>query len=431
MTRDEAKLITNKVLDWAAPYETNVWLSTNQILATRYANNAITQNQEKELLSLTVSVAQDSKVGACSTESFDEENIKKAVQRAKDICRLSRPDPEYLPPLEPVQYPEIPAFVPTAQNFDAHSRTSEIAKAVAVCKKHHHKGAGVFTVELKNSVVANSNGLFGFHDSSLAYFTVTAMTDDSSGWAEECHENPAMIDAVRAAERASLKAEACINPRKVEARKYQVLLEPAAVADLLVFLMWHYDARPADEKRSFMAGKIGAKIVDSRVSLFSDPVYPGLPGTPFNPDGLPAPKVHWIRNGVAETLRCSRYWAAKTGRQPVGMPSCLVMNGGADEYPAMIEAMNRGLVITRFWYIRVVDPMTLLLTGITRDSTCLVEGGRKSHGVLNLRFNESPLTLMQNVEMMSEPVRVGNRYIPVMMPAMLVKDFNFTSTTLF
>ncbi|MBN2055657.1 TldD/PmbA family protein [bacterium] len=431
MNRDYAGDIINRVLNISTADDTVVNLTCSDTKATRYANNAVTQSLERFQERLAVTVSFDRRVGTAISEDLSEEGLAAVVGRAEANARLSKPDPEYVTPVAPVEYVPVNAFHQNTELFDAASRVGRIEAAVDVCRRREQLAAGVFIVGSNHVAVGNSKGLFAYHRHSNAQFTITAMTDDSSGWAEDCHEDVEQLDTVRAAETASMKALAGRRPRAVEPRKYRVLLEPAAVADLLTFMLWFYNARAADEQRSFMSGRQGTRVFHPQVNILSDPTDTRLPGVPFQDDGQPAAQVHWVRDGVAENLVCDRFWAQKSGRSATGMPTNLLMDGTDLPYEELLESMHDGLLITRFWYIRLVDHMTVLLTGMTRDSTCNVIDGSCRFGVLNLRFNESPITMLNNISAMSRPYRVGNRFIPIMMPALIVDDFNFTSRTLF
>jgi predicted Zn-dependent protease len=226
------------------------------------------------------------------------------------------------------------------------------------------------------------------------------------------------------------------NPQPVEPGRYTVILEPQAVGDLVQRAGNALNARTAEEGRSPFSkrgggSRVGERIVDERVSLFSDPTDPQLLSPPFDDQGLALTRQTWIENGVLKTLAYSRFWATRQNRPPTGSADALKLTGGTSSVAEMIRTTPRGLLVTRFWYIRPVDPRTLLLTGLTRDGTFLIEDGRIAKPVQNLRFNESPLFMLNNVEMVGRPERIagtesgGN----IVLPALKVREFNFTSVS--
>lgn len=430
MTTEDTQAILEKTLSFVTAEHAEVTLSGFHQGATRFANNAITQNLAKTDASLSVRAAFGQQVGSASVNQFDEESLRRVVQRAEDIARHSEPDTEYLPPLEPQTYRDVPAFSQATADCTPEDRAAAVREALSAVSGNGLRSAGSLTTEDSFVAVANSEGLFGFHRRSEAHFVDTVMTEDSSGWAEVVTPDVRAIDESTVARVARQKAEAARNPRAVEPKAYTVILEPAAVAELLSFLAWSLDAKAADEGRSALSGKWGTPIAASDVNLRSEPAHPDCPMYPFFGDGLPTPDVTWIENGVLKNLAYSRFWAQKTGHEVTGWPTNLIMDGGDATLEDMIASVERGLLITRFWYIRHVDPMKLLLTGMTRDGLFWIENGEIQHGVKNLRFNESPLNMLQNVEMRG-PVARSGRYLGCLVPALKVRDFRFTSGTTF
>jgi predicted Zn-dependent protease len=257
-----------------------------------------------------------------------------------------------------------------------------------------------------------------------------------SGWAGADHPDWSQINFRAVAETAIRKARLSRNPRPIEPGRYTVILEPQAVGDLVQRVTGALNARTADEGRSAFSkrgggSRVGERIVDARLSLLSDPGDPQLLSAVFDDQGLPLARQVWIENGVLKTLAYSRFWARKQGRQPTGMVGALKLTGGDATVDDMIRSTERGILVTRFWYIRPVDPRTLLLTGLTRDGTFLVENGRISKAVQNLRFNESPLFMLDRVEMAGRPVRVAGTESrgDLVVPALKVRDFHFTSVS--
>ncbi len=289
--------------------------------------------------------------------------------------------------------------------------------------------------------VANNKGMFAYSRSTSSAFTTTVRTQDGtgSGWAGASDNDFRRIDPRMLADRAIEKARKSVNPVAIEPGRYTVILEPTAVANLVQLISGALNARSADEGRSFFSkagggNKIGEKVVDERVTLVSDPLDPRVPAGTFGGDGFPNQKVIWIENGVVKNLAYDRFWAQRTGKAPVSAGGTLAMSGGTSSMDEMIASTERGILVTRFWYIRGVDPRTILFTGLTRDGTFLIENGKVTRPIKNLRYNESPIFMLNNLMMMGRPERVsasesGGPGQAIIVPPLKCRDFNFTSTS--
>ncbi|MCS6859948.1 MAG: TldD/PmbA family protein [Abditibacteriales bacterium] len=434
MTEAEAREILERVLSFAQADHTEVSLSGSSEASTRYANNAITQNVAKTQMHLAVRAAvakgEQFCVGSASVNDFSDEAIRRAVARAEEIARHSAPDTEYLPPVGPQTYLTVNSF----SERTAAATPDDRARVVRACTERVAaqglNSAGSYATAWWFTAIANSAGNFAYHKRSGAHFVCTVMSDDSSGWAEAVHEDVEGVRAEAVTDIALQKALAARHPKTLEPGKYTVLLEPAAVAGLLSFFAWSLDAKAAHEGRSCFSGKEGEKIGGDDVHIFSDPADPRCPTAPFFGDGLPTRRVDWVKGGTLTNLSYSRFWAQKTGHAFTGYPTNLIMqppNGGIP-YEDLLASVERGVLVTRLWYIRFVDPMKLLLTGMTRDGLFWVERGKVAHGLKNLRFNDSPLNLLKNILALGEAVRVGEGMV---VPALVVKDFHFSSGTTF
>jgi predicted Zn-dependent protease len=278
--------------------------------------------------------------------------------------------------------------------------------------------------------MGNSKGMFGYNKSTSVDFSVTVRTEDGtgSGYAIRDFNDVSLLNSKDVTGIAMQKAQASVNAQAIEPGKYTVILEPTAAGDLLGLLTRSLDARSADEGRSFLSKKgggtrVGEKFFDERVNIFSDPDHPQIPGAPWDNEGFPQKPVSWIENGMVKNMFYSRYWAEKQGVQPTGRPSGVIMEGGDQSLADLIKSTERGILVTRFWYIRGVDPQTLLFTGLTRDGTFYIENGQIKFPVKNFRFNESPIIMLNNIEALGRQQRVGGN----MIPAMKIRDFTFTS----
>jgi len=298
------------------------------------------------------------------------------------------------------------------------------------------KAAGFLITGIGASAVGNSKGLFAYQSGTSANYTLTVRTADGtgSGWAGTDHPDWSQLDVKGVAQRAIEKARLSRNPVAVEPGRYTVVMEPQAVGDLVQLLAFALDARSADEGRSAFSKqgggtKIGDKVVDERVTLLSDPADPQLLSNVFDGQGLPARRQVWIENGVLKKLTYSRFWAQKKGQQPDAGTNAVKLVGGTQSLDDLIKSTPRGILLTRLWYLPQVDPRTELYTGLTRDGTFLIENGKISKAVKNLRFNESPLFILNNLEALGRAERVAGTEAggDVVMPALKVRDFNFTS----
>jgi predicted Zn-dependent protease len=364
------------------------------------------------------------------------------VREAEEIASVSPEDREYVESLGPQQYKPTQGFVDATAQISPAARAKAVADVIAACEKDDVVGAGFHQSRGTAAASATKRGNFSYSRSSLASLSLTARTKsgDGSGYFLRNHHDVAKLDTQRIARESIDKALRSRDPKPLDAGNYSVVLEPQAVADLLGFFTFGFDARTADEGRSAFSApggktRIGEKLFDERLSVYSDPWHPELPGSPAAQGGLPAQKLFLVRNGVLETLVYSRFWAKQKGKEPTPGPVNGIMESSAPpvSVPDMIKDTKRGLLVTRFWYIRPVDPRTLLITGLTRDGLWLIEDGKVSRPVRNFRFNQSILKLLApgNLAAIGAPERVGSSEAQgsasSLLPALQVKEFSFTS----
>ncbi len=434
MNEAEAVGLLEKVLGLAAADATVVTLEGGTQASTRLADNAITQNSEKSNSVLTVSCAYGRSHGSASTEDLGEGSLKAVVETAQAIAKRLPADPEYMPPLdanETKKYADVDAFFAETAGLEPLARAEQLAAAAKMVAGKGLRLSGAYLSGDRFEAVANSAGLRGFHRSTEAGVHLTALGETGSGWAEKISNSAADIDANEVAERALKIAEAAQDPTDLAPGKYTVIMSPAAIAEMLAFLFWGgFEAKAVDEGRTFLRGKLGTKICGEETTIGSDPADPRCPGASFQEEGLASPTVAWIEHGILRNLCYSRFWASKQGKEATGRPSNVIMQGGETSLDEMIASTEKGLLITRFWYIRFVDPMMPLVTGMTRDGLFSIENGAVAQAVKHMRFNEDPLDMLRRVALMGRPERTGE-YIPMLIPALKVRDFNFTSTTKF
>ncbi len=430
LTKEEAKAIIDKVLSFAKADETGVTVSGGRTGNIRYARNTVNTSGETDEIGLSITSVFGKKSGSTTINELDEESLKRAVARAEEIARLAPENPEYMPMLGPQNYSEAKTFAPATNSINPDYRAQLAIDSIKPCKDNNLTAAGYLEDFSGFLATGNSKGLFGYNQRTSVDFTVTVRTADGtgSGYAGRDFNDAGLLQAGPVTNIAVQKARASVNAQAIEPGKYTVILEPMAANDLLRLLTSAMDARSADEGRSFLSKKgggtkIGEKLFDERVNIYSDPSHPDIPAAPWTGEGLPAEKTTWVENGVVKNMFYSRYWAQKQGVQPVPRPSGVIFEGGDQSLADMIRNTERGVLVTRFWYIRAVDPQTLLYTGLTRDGTFYIENGQIKFPVKNFRFNESPIIMLNNIEAMGKPERTGGN----MVPPMKIRDFTFTS----
>lgn len=429
-TREEAKKILEKALSFSKADACEINLSGRNSGNIRYARNTVSTAGYQSNQSLVVQSSFGKKVGTATIDEFDDASLEKVVRRAEELAQLSPENPEFMAPLGPQTYDEAITYKESTANITPEYRAEVANSSIVPAAAKDVTAAGFLDDSAQFSAMINSNGLFAYNQSTNVDFTVTMRTNDGtgSGWVTRDYNDIDKFDAAEASKIAIDKAVMSREARAIEPGKYTVILEPAASADLLRNMFGSFNARSADEGRSFMSAKdggnkLGQKIVDERVNLWSDPLHPDVPTSTWNGAGQPLKKTSWIENGVVKNLAYDRYWAEQKGVEPVPFPSNAIMEGGDESLEDMIKGTRKGILVTRFWYIRSVDPQTLLYTGLTRDGTFYIENGQIKFPVKNFRFNESPIIMLNNLESLGQQVRVNGNLIPYMK----IRDFTFTS----
>jgi predicted Zn-dependent protease len=429
-TEEEAKKILEKALSFSKADACEINLSGSNRGNIRYARNTVSTAGYQSTQSLVVQSSFGKKVGTATIDEFDDASLEKVVGRAEELAKLAPENPEFMPPLGPQQYDESITYKEATAKVTPEYRAEVASKSIVPAAAKDVTAAGFLNDGESFSAMINSNGLFAYNKSTNVDFTVTMRTNDGtgSGWVTRDFNDINKFDAEEASNVAINKAVMSREARAIEPGKYTVILEPAAASDLLRNMIFSFNARSADEGRSFMSApnggnKLGQKIVDERVNLWSDPLHPDVPTSTWNGEGMPLKKTQWIENGVVKNLAYDRYWAAQKGVDPVPFPSNGIMEGGDESLEDMIAGTKKGILVTRFWYIRSVDPQTLLYTGLTRDGTFYIENGQIKYPIKNFRFNESPIIMLNNLESLGQQVRVDGNLIPYMK----IRDFTFTS----
>jgi len=434
LDQNEIKNIIDKIMSMSKADETEVVLGSYRNSLTRFAENHIHQNVSQDNVYLSVTAILDNKMGEASTNKIDDESIKKTIESAMEIAKLAPPDEELLPRLGPQEYQEVQAYDPDIDELTPMDRAKAVAEVVHACERNRLKSAGAFSDSSQIGALATSKGLFACYKRTDISFSVTAMGDDSSGWVEKTSYKRADVDTNTLGQIAIEKALNSKNPKEIPPGNYTAILEPDAVSELIIFMLGGFNALAVDEGRSFLTGKMGQKIAGDYINLTSDPYHPLHQGRPFDGDGVPTKRVELIKNGVAKNLVYDRLTAKKHGVEPTGhggggrnaygaYPSYAVMEGGNSTLEEMIKTTDRGILVTRFWYTNIIDPMKVIVTGMTRDGTFWIENGKIAYGIKNFRINQNVLDMLNNIEMISEPVMSGG----IVVPAMKVNNFHFSS----
>jgi len=436
LTKDEAQALMKKVIALSKADEIEVNLSGSAGGNIRYARNAVSTSGGVSQNNLVIQSSFGKKVGTTTINEFDDASLEKAVRRSEEVARLAPENPEFVPNLGPQTYLESKTFVPATAAITPKFRADAVAESLKIAKENNLTAAGFMENSAGFSAMMNSSGLFAYNTSTNVNFNVTLRTADSkgSGYASKGFNDITKLDVAAATKFAAQKAAGSANARAIEPGKYTVILEPSAGIVLLESMFFSMDARSADEGRSFLSKpggktKLGEKMVDERVTIYSDPQNPELPTSTWNGDGRPQEKIAWIDKGVMKNLFYSRYWAQQKKVKAVPGPDAVIMEGGTASLEDLIKGTERGILVTRLWYIRNVDPQTLLYTGLTRDGTFYIENGQIKFPIKNFRFNESPIIMLNNLEALGKPERTvsGESGIHAVIPPMKISDFTFTS----
>ena len=436
LTQEQTKRIADRVLSLSKADECIVGVEGNRIGNIRFARNAVSTAGLADDTRVQVQVAFGKRQGTATINEFDDKSLERAVRRAEDLARLAPENPEFMPAIAKTGYKGSETFVPATSAIDPEYRAQAAAYAMEACRKKGLVAAGFFTDRSSFETVANSNGVFGHQTATSLDFTCTVRTEDGrgSGWVKRSARDVAKFDPREAAEVAIEKALRSVEAKALEPGRYTVIMEPAATSDLIGFMLNGFSARSADEGRSFLskqggANRLGDKLFDQQVNIWSDPWDKDVPVLPWDNDMLPRERMHLVKDGRINALNYSQFWAKKKGQRAVGTAGNIIMAGTDKSTAELIANTKKGILVTRTWYIRMVDPQSVLLTGLTRDGTFYVENGKIKHPVKNFRFNESPVTMLNNIEEIGKPVVIGGdeANYSMLIPAMKIRDFNFTS----
>jgi PmbA protein len=439
----ELERLVTRAIKFSEADETEVDVSSTTDALTRFANNTIHQNVAEQNLSISIRTVVDGRTARATTNKTDDESLRRTVAAAIRLAHNQPRNPDLLPMLRSQKYQKVARHFAATAEATPQDRARAVTRVCKMADKTKQTAAGIFATGSTKSVLANSRGLFAHYEQTRAEFSVTILEDDSSGWAKVNSPDVRKIDPEELAESASRKAANSRKPRELEPGHYTVILEPPAVLDLVGFLFYDFADTAIRDKRSCFTGRIGKKILGDNITLWDDVYHPLQTGTPYDGEGVPRQKVLLVDRGVPTNLVYSRASAKKMKAKPTGhgfslpndygeAPMNLVFGGGDKSVDEMVSSTERGVLVTRLWYIREVDPYEKVLTGMTRDGTFLVENGRVAGGIRNFRFNQSILEMLLNVEMLGPAVRAsGEESFDMVVPPMKVRNFHFSEVTKF
>jgi PmbA protein len=461
LKREQAQSIFDRVREYSQADETEVLIHGGRSALTRFANNTIHQNVAEEGYVVSIRAALDGKTARATTNKLDDDSLKRAAESAFTLARIQERDSDLLPMPSPDEVHQSRAwvhrhFAETAA-VTPEDRAQAVEKMVRIAKRLKQTAAGIFSTSEQIEALINSKGLTQFYEQTSSEISITMLGSDSSGWQKANSPNVSNLTPQELAETAARKSVESAAPRELAPGKYTVVLEPAAVLDLVGFMFFDFGGAAVLEQRSFLNERLNTELFGKNINIVDDVYHPLQSGAPFDGEGLPRQRVPLVENGVPGKLVYARStahrvnnsdWAQKVGTvsatghgfplpNEIGdAPMNIVFEGPRPQdektIDQMISSTQKGVLVTRLWYIREVDPYEKILTGMTRDGTFLIENGKLRYGIRNFRFNQSLIDMLKSVEQMGRPVRAsGEETFDMVVPAMKVRDFNFTEMTKF
>ncbi len=439
----ELRRIAEKIFRFSDADETEVEIGVVSDALTRFANNTIHQNVAEQALTVSVRTVLDGRTARATTNKTDDDSLRRVVDISKTLASSQPRIPGLLPMPGPQKYGKVSRYFENTAHASPADRAWAVARVAKMAEKNKQTAAGIFTTGVTQSAIANTRGLFASHRQTRAEFSITILEPHSSGWAKANSPDLNCINPIALARSASEKSAASRNPGEAPPGKWTVILEPAAVLDLVGFLFYDFAGTAVADRRSCFNNRMNKRVLGENITLHDDVFHPLQSGAPYDGEGMPRQKILLVDKGVPSNLVYSRATAKKMKAKPTGhgfslpneygeAPMNLVFGGGNSSLDEMVHSTERGIFVTRMWYIRDVDPYEKVLTGMTRDGTFLVRDGKIAGGVRNFRFNQSVLEMLSNVEKMGPAVRAaGEESFEMVVPPMKVRNFNFSEVTKF
>ena len=367
LPRARCREIFERAERFSAADEVEILLAGGRSSLTRFANNIIHQNVEEETTLLSVRAVVGQRTARATTNRLDDASIRRVVEEATSMARLQAPDPDLQPVAEPCPCEDVDRYDAATAAASPRVRAEQVAKAVEVAKGLSLSAAGIFSTGVSVEAILNSRGLVAYHTQTRAEASVTMTGADSSGWAKANAIGLEGVDLSALGERAAQKAVASRQPDEIAPGRYTVVLEPAAVLDLLGFLAYDFSATAIRDQRSFLTGRVGKQVFGANITIRDDVRHPLQSGSPFDGEGIPRRPLALVDGGVVRDIAYSRQAAHAAGVEPTGhglplpnelgeAPLNIVFSGGETPVEQMIAATDRGILVTRLWYIREVDP---------------------------------------------------------------------------
>lgn len=439
LSEANAKALLEKVVKLSKADEVECNLDGSIGGNIRYARNTVSTAGEESDLTLAVQSTYGKRTGVATINEFDDASLLKVIRRSEELAKLAPENDEHMPNFGKQKYVESKTYFDSTASVTPEDRAQAAEDSIVPSKKNKLVASGFLEEFVRFSAIMNNQGLFAYNANTNVDFSVTIRTEDGtgSGWVSRNYSDYKLLNTAKASSIAITKAKNSAGAKALEPGKYTVILEPAASVGLLGNMVRNFGQRSADEGRSFLTYKLkegedaskapknrrGEKMFDKVVNIYTDPQHPIAPAAPFEGDGYPRKRIDWIKNGVIANMPNSSYWAKKTGVAYMPGGGNIIMDGGDQSLEDMIKSTRRGILVTRLWYIRALDPQTLLYTGLTRDGTFYIEDGKIKYPIKNFRFNESPIVMLNNIEALGKPERIDGN----MIPPMKIRDFTFSS----
>ncbi len=443
MDKAQREAIAKRILALSTADQTEVIVSAQNSALTRFTRGVSNQNVASIDNGVSVRAIVGGRTGVAATNDTSDESLKALVARAIEMASFAPSDPEQpqLPAGGPCPAPEG-AFVDATAKADPFERARICDAILTEVEGAGYWSSGYVSTGESGITIANSSGALASFDGTDAQANVKVTASDSTGFAERLSTDVGAIDGTDVGRRAVEKARGTASPRSVEPGTWTVILEPPAFGELLAYLVSHFSAQTYDEGSSFCSGALDSAFFDASFSLYDDFAHPLAPGMPFDFEAHPKSRVTLVKNGVVRDIVTDSYYARKLKRPNTGHalpapnaygPQALniVVAPGSKTREELIAETTRGLLISRFWYIRVVDQKKTIVTGMTRDGTYLIEHGRITGGVRNLRFNQSIVEALGAASFSNDQHRTGQYSYSLVVPTAKLERFTFSSTTEF
>ena len=443
-SKAEMQEITKKIIDFARKTDVEVMIWKSNFSLTRYAENYIHQNVSDTSYQILMRPIIGKKTATASTNRIDDESLKETLLAAIETTKLQKDNDKLLPLPGKQQYRTVDNYRIETDHFSPMQRAEGVSKAVAICKKSGLEGAGIFSTNTTEAVIANSKGLFGYDISTKAEFSITAMKGAESGWREIIRKDATHIDTEDAARIACEKALKSAYPEELKPGKYTVVMEPAAVAEFVIFLLWKgFNGMDYLEGTTFLTEGLNKKVFSDKFSIYEDPFNPEIGSQPFDYEGMPVEPLILVEKGSPKNFVTNRWIAQQAkvknnghaiplprqGAYPFGMR----IENGDSSVDQMIKDTEKGVLVTHFHYSNLIDPIELLTTGMTRDGFFMIEKGEITKPLKNMRFTESVINVFSNIIEIGSTYEMAGAFFGggFLVPAMKIENFNFSSGTEF